>query len=74
MWDDVMECVEWVIVCDEGYVKVYVRWVAALRGKREYARARESLKVCCVLFVWEGEMKMICDVDVMVVEIDVDEV
>jgi len=72
-WDDAMERAERAIACDEGYAKAHARRAAALRGKREYARARESLKVCRALLAREGETKMIRDVDVMVAEIDADE-
>jgi hypothetical protein len=72
-WDDAMERAERAIACDEGYAKAHARRAAALRGKREYARARESLKVCRALLAREGETKMIRDVDAMVAEIDADE-
>ena len=72
-WDDAMERAERAIACDEGYAKAHARRAAALRGKREYARARESLKLCRALLEREGETRMIRDVDAMVAEIDADE-
>ena len=64
------------IACDETYAKAHARRAEAMRRRREYARARESLETCRKLLTREGgeeSMAMVREVDVMVGEMDAEE-
>ena len=64
------------IACDETYAKAHARRAEAMRRRREYARARESLETCRKLLTREGgeeSMAMVGEVDAMVREMDAEE-
>ena len=64
------------IACDEPYAKAHARRAEAMRRRREYARARESLETCRKLLTREGgeeSMAMVREVDAMVGEMDAEE-
>ena len=77
--DDVVEATvraERAIACDETYAKAYARRADAMRRRREYARARESLETCRALLMRRGDdasMVMVREVDAMAVEMDKEE-
>lgn len=71
--EDALRRAEAAIAVDGTYAKAHARRAAALRAKREYARARESLRVCGELLAREGSEALMADLHAMVMEIDQEE-
>lgn len=71
--EDALRRAEGAIAMDGTYAKAHARRAAALRAKREFARARESLRTCGELLARDGSEAMMADLEAMVMEIDKEE-